>query len=227
MPSRATIMGGLVLGLILGNAPRAQAEELGAAARSPSAAQRRMSQRMHHYFRGELDAAAMALGLSAGSGWAGGVLLAHATDASRAAAVPVLALGAVELAIGIGLYARTPSQVDALDDLLARDPQRYAEEEGARMSGVVDRFGLLTIAETTLLVAGAMTTAIGAVVDEDRAIGAGLGTVAQASMGLTIDALAAARAERYLDAIHDFRIAPAVDTTDGAQTFGLVLGGAF
>lgn len=193
-------------------------------------AQRRMSQRMHNYFRGELNLASAAFGLGAGSGYAGGVLLAHGTDASRAAAVPVLAVGLAELAIGVGLFLRTPAQVRELDALIARDPKRFAEEEGARMEGVVDRFGLLAAVETSLLFAGAITATAGAVAREDRAIGAGLGIAAQATVGMAIDAFAAGRAERYLAAIHELRdvqVAPTVEVSGGVTSYGLALGGAF
>lgn len=193
-------------------------------------AQREMSRRMHSYFRGELDAASMALGLGAGSGWAGGLLLATATDASRAAAVPILAASAVELAIGIGLFVRTPSQVEELDALIASDPERYVAEEGERMDGVIDRFGLLTIAETTMLFSGAITTTVGAMVDEDRAVGAGLGLIVVGTLAMGFDALADARAERYREAIHRFealRIAPTITPAGRATSYGLMVGGAF
>ena len=196
----------------------------------PTPAQREMSRRMRTYFRGELDAASMALGLGAGSGWAGGMLLSRATDASRAAAVPILTASAVELAIGIGLSLRTPDQVADLDTLIAKDPQRFVEEEGERMEGVIDRFGLLTIAETTLLSSGAITTTVGAVVDEDRAIGAGLGLIAVGTIALGFDALADARAERYLEAIRRFeslKVAPIITPTGPAPSYGLMVGGAF
>lgn len=197
---------------------------------APTPAQREMSRRMHRYFRGELDAASMALGLGAGSGWAGGLLLAHATDASRAAAVPILAASAVEIAIGIGLFARTPSQVEELDALIARDPERYVAEEGERMTGVIDRFGLLTIAETTLLFSGAITTTVGAVVDEDRAIGAGLGLITVGTLAMGFDALADARAERYLEAIRRFEslsVSPVITPAGRATSYGVMLGGVF
>ena len=197
---------------------------------SVTPAQREMSRRMHTYFRGELDAAAMALGLGAGSGWAGGMLLAQATDASRAAAVPILAASAAEIAIGIGLFLRTPSQVQQLDSLIATDPQRYVAGEGERMTGVIDRFGLLTIAETTLLFSGALTTTVGAVVDEDRAIGAGLGLITVGTLAMGFDALADARAERYLEAIHRFEsltVSPVIVPSGRATSYGVMMGGVF
>jgi hypothetical protein len=197
---------------------------------SPTAAQRRMSRRMHAYFRGELNLASAALGLGAGSGYVGGMLLTQATDSSRAAAVPVLAVGLGELAIGIGLFLRTPSQVRALDAQIAHDPQRFVEEEGARMEGVVDQFGMLEIVELSLVLAGITTAGIGVVLDEDRAIGAGIGTAAQAAVALTIDVLAASRADRYLGGIHSFRelrAGPLIIPTRYGNAYGVTLGSAF
>ena len=193
-------------------------------------AQRAMSRRMHTYFRGELDAASMALGLGAGSGWVGGMLLAQATDGSRAASVPMLAASLAEVAIGIGLFVRTPGQVEDLDALIASDPARYVAEEGARMEGVIHRFGLLNIAETTLLLSGAITTTIGAVLDENRAVGAGVGVVAVATIAMGFDALADARAERYMGAIRRFeslQVAPMITPAGEATSYGLTVGGAF
>jgi len=200
------------------------AEPDGGGALTP--AQRAMSQRMHAYFRGELDAASMALGLGAGSGWVGGMLLAQATDGSRAAAVPMITASAVEIAIGIGLFLRTPGQVSQLDALIRDDPARYVKEEGARMEGVIDRFGLLNIAETAMILSGAVTTTLGAVLDEDRAAGAGIGLLAVGTIAMGFDGLADARAERYLEGIRRFeavQVAPMID----ASTYGLMVGGAF
>jgi hypothetical protein len=222
---------GLAVAALIGTlGARAAAEPTAPNSPDMSPAQRQMSRRMHDYFGGELNLATTAFGLSAGSGYAGGVLLAHATDASRAAAVPVLTVGLVELAIGVGLFLRTPGQVRELDALIANDPERYAREEGARMEGVVDRFGPLTIIETSLLFAGLVTTTVGAVAGEDRAIGAGLGTAAQATVGLCIDGFAAGRAERYLEGIGELRalqMSPMIQTSGDVTSYGLAIGGAF
>ncbi|MEZ4447602.1 MAG: hypothetical protein R3B72_51475 [Polyangiaceae bacterium] len=198
-----------------------------ASAEPPSADQREMSRRMHRYFDGELGFASAAFGLSAASGWAGGMLLVQGTDATRAAAVPVILVGVGELAIGLGLFLRTPAQVRALDARIAQDPEGYVDEEGARMEAVVGRFGLFTALETTLLFAGTLTTTVGAVTGEDRAIGAGLGTAVQATVALTIDALAASRAERYLDAIRRFQVSPTIQATGPITRYGVAFGGAF
>ncbi len=186
-----------------------------------------MSRHMRHYFRGELDLASAALGLGAGSGYIGGALLAKATDASRAAAVPILTVGLVELIIGVGLFARTGAQVSELDAQLRSDPDRYAREESERLRGVIARFGLFRTVEALLLVAGAGTAGLGAVLDEDRAIGAGLGVGVQAGVILVLDALAEARAERYLESIERFRVVPTVAPVEGGQFYGMALDCAF
>lgn len=186
-----------------------------------------MSQRVHGYFRGELDLASVAMGLGAGSGYTGGFLLAKATDASRAAAVPILVVGVAQIAIGLGLLVRTGSQVRALDAQIESSPGAYAEAEGARMESVVSRFAIFRAIEAVLLVGGAGTAALGAVLEEDLAIGAGLGLGVQAGVVLVLDAFAEARAERYLEHIRQFRVAPTIVPTDVGNAYGMSVGSQF
>jgi len=182
---------------------------------------------MHTYFGGELELASIACGMAAGSGYVGGVLLAHATDATRAAAVPVLTVGLAEAAIGIGLLLRTGRQVRNLDTRIATAPASYIAEEGARMERVLSNFVIFRTIETLLIVAGAGTAALGAFFEEDRAIGAGLGVMAQASIVLALDATAEARAERYREAIHEFAVAPTIAPSESGTRYGWSFGGQF
>jgi hypothetical protein len=186
-----------------------------------------MRREMRTYFRGELELAAIALGLSAGSGYVGGWLLARATDATRAASIPVLTVGVAQLAIGIGLFARTGAQVDALHAQIGASPGAYATDEGERMDAVVSRFALFRTIEALLLVGGAGTASLGAVLDEDLAIGAGLGLGAQAGVVLVLDSLAEQRAGRYLDNIRQFHVSPTVVTTEQGRLYGVSIGSAF
>jgi hypothetical protein len=185
---------------------------------------RLMSQQMHGYFDGELREAAVFAGLGAGSGYAGGVLLAHATDASRAAAVPVLAVGVIQLAAGLGLLIRTGAQVRDLDTQIAGQPAAFGSEELARMETVAFWFDVYRTVEATLLVGGAGTAALGAVLEEDLAIGAGLGLASQAAVMLVLDAFAEDRADRYIENIRRFNVGPTVSLAeDGRHVSGLSL----
>lgn len=198
-----------------------------AAAEPPATSRELMSQRMHGYFRGELDLASVAMGLGAGSGYAGGFLLARATDASRAAAVPILTVGVAQIAIGLGLLVRTGPQVRELDSQIAKTPEAYGATEGERMAEVVSRFAIFRAIEAVLLVGGAGTAALGAVLQEDLAIGAGLGLGVQAGVVLVLDAFAEARAERYLEHIRQFQVAPTIVPTDAGHQYGVSLGSRF
>jgi hypothetical protein len=186
-----------------------------------------MSRHMHGYFEGELDLAAVALGLAAGSGYIGGSLLVKATDASRAAAVPVLTVGLAEAAIGIGLMVRTGPQVRGLDEQIANSPAEYVREEGARIDRVLSNFVVFRTVETILIVAGAATAVTGLALEEDRAVGAGLGVGAQATAVLCLDALAEARAERYRDAIGRFSASPIIAPAESGGVYGLSVGASF
>src|SRR5262245_14893565 len=186
-----------------------------------------MSRDMHTYFGGELELAAIACGLAAGSGYVGGVLLSHATDATRSAAVPVLVVGLAEAIIGIGLLVRTGPQVRKLDARIAGAPKSYIAEEGARMERVLANFVIFRTIETLLLVGGATTAALGGVFEEDRAIGAGLGVTAQATIALALDGTAEARAERYHEAIREFAVAPTIAPSESGTHYGLSFGGRF
>jgi hypothetical protein len=170
----------------------------------------RMTREMRTYFAGELEQAAVFAGIGAGSGYFGGVLLAHGTDASRAAAVPVLIAGALELVAGLGLMIRTGAQVDERRAQLGAAPGRFKAEEIERMQGVAGRFTIALGIEGTALVAGVVTASAGAALEEDRAVGAGLGLAVQATTLLVLDLLAEARAERYIEQLQRFHIGPLV-----------------
>lgn len=184
---------------------------------------RHMQNRVRAYHQGEVDGGAAFTGFAAGSAWTASVLLLDATDATRAAAVPVIAGSAVHLAAGIGIFAGARPRLARLEAQLDADPATFRAEELARMEGVDTLFTAAMAIEGVLIGGGAVAAIAGAATDEDRALGAGLGTMAEMGTLLLHDMFAHARADRYEDDLARFRIAPRIG--GDAKEIGVVVGG--
>ena len=147
------------------------------------------------YFDGEKNAAIVCgvLGVVSLGGafwlWRHGELL-------RAMLYPLAIVGALQLAIGIGLYARTPGQVRELTRELEAKPGEARQAELARMQKVNRSFVMIEIAEGVLIVVG-LALFLG--LRGRPASAVGLGLVLEASAMLAFDAFAEQRAHTYTE----------------------------
>lgn len=157
---------------------------------------------MREYFAGEKAAAPLLVGPGVASLGAGGLLLAaRDSELARGAAVPTLALGAVEAAVGLVLFLRTDAQVARLDGALRARPAALYVDESRRIAGVRRDLTALLFTELALTGVGAGALAVGGFTRSPVVQGVGLGVAVQASVLFVFDTFALARAERYAGAL--------------------------
>lgn len=117
----------------------------------------------------------------------------------RGIALPVLAVGVIQAAVGLTIYARTGSQVDALEAQLASDPAAFKTGELARMEKVRTGFAVYKSIEALFIVVGLGL----ALMRNARRFwrGFGLGMLLQGSLMLPADLIAEDRAAAYVGAL--------------------------
>lgn len=108
-------------------------------------------------------------------------------------------LGLLELAIGVGLYAKTGPQVAALLERLETEPAAFYASEGARMAKVQKAFVTLEIVWCVLISAGAIV----AVTQKLRPLPSGIAiaVVLTAAFFLAFDLVAERRGALYYTAL--------------------------
>jgi hypothetical protein len=184
------------------------ADEVGAPVGPPSrfddAATASMRRSMHAYFAGETREAWAFGGAGVLTLGGGGAMFAADDGLYRGAAFPLVIVGAVELAAGIVLLARTDAQVAEFDRRLDADKRALLSLEAPRMERVQKEFGLLAVAELALIVAGLGVASYGGARGDHTLSGIGGGVALQSAAMLTFDAHASARADTYLTALRAF-----------------------
>lgn len=163
-----------------------------------------MDSKMKEYFAGEMSESYVWSGLGL-AGVAAAVPLFVADDSiGRPASVPIFVLGLVQLALGIGLYVRTPGQVERLSAQLKSDPAGYAAAERKRMRGVNRGFSIYRPVELGILTVGLGLVAGGGLGRSDTAIGVGLGLIVESLLFLVLDHYADDRGAWYEAVLRDF-----------------------
>lgn len=158
-----------------------------------------MSEQMVTYFDGEKTAGLVVAVVGLGAlAWA--ALLRRGGGDLRAMFWPLVIVGAIEAAVGVGLYARTGPQVERLRAELDEAPARFYDAETPRMERVQRAFVVIEVVELALLVAG-VALALG-FKSRPSVWGVGLGIVLQASVMLVFDLAAERRGALYLAALH-------------------------
>jgi hypothetical protein len=109
---------------------------------------------------------------------------------------PVVLIGALQFAVGVGLYARTDPQVAELRNTLRREPEALRAREVTRMQRVQRSFVWIEVVEVVLLAVGVAL----ALATKARPVpwGIGMGLVLQASVMLVFDLTAERRGAEYL-----------------------------
>ena len=118
---------------------------------------------------------------------------------ARGLAAGLLLSAALGIGVGGGVYVRTDSQVDHLQELQRSSPARFAAEEGPRMRQVVKSFGLY---RTGYAVAVILALVFVFLVGTPLFQGMAVGLLVLAGLGLTIDHYAEARAVEYVRDLH-------------------------
>ena len=148
------------------------------------------------YFNGEKDAGLFLAGIGIAE-LAAAVLLFRADLRSFAVTIGVLALA--EIALGVGLYLRTDSQVGRLVSQLGAEPARFYTDEAARMARVQRNFVIIEYVELAFIIVSAVV----AITQKGRPglTGVALGLLVSGAFLLTFDLVAERRGEAYLAAI--------------------------
>jgi hypothetical protein len=115
-------------------------------------------------------------------------------------AVPAIIFGLVLAATGIGVGARTSSQVQALETSYQADASVMVKDELPRMQKVMKNF------RTTLIVFGA-TAVVGLLLifalRMEWAVGLGVALLLVAAVGLAVDGIAERRGHPYVAALNE------------------------
>lgn len=158
-----------------------------------------LSESLAVYFEGEKSAGLVlaVVGVMA-LAWGGLVLRGGAGDL-RGVLWPVMLVGALQVAVGVGLHARTDGQVAALRAQLDREPAAFFAAERPRMEKVQRNFVYIEWVEVALLALG-VALALGRKASP-AAWGVGAGMVVQAGVMLAFDLLAERRGAAWLDAL--------------------------
>lgn len=149
---------------------------------------------LHQYFAGERAAgwflAAFSV-LPIGFSW----WLRAAGHPLRSMLYPLAIIGALQLAIGVGLAMKTPAQVSTLEQRLASSPSEARAAETARMEKVQRNFVTIEWVEVALALVG-MALVITRGSEARQAVGAGIAI--QATVMLAFDIFAEQRGALYL-----------------------------
>ncbi len=183
-----------------------------------------LSDRLHDYFRGEKREGPFFFGAGVLSLAAGGVFTGVGNELLRGMAYPMFGIGLLQVVVGAVVYLRTDAQVRRLDAELAASPGELKLNELYRMRRVNAQFRILKYVEAGLLLAGVVTTAVGAGVDQDTVKGIGIGLAVESGIMLTLDHLAHRRGIAYERALEAFQVAIAPAPGGGAVA---AVGGRF
>lgn len=150
------------------------------------------------YFDGEKSAGLVLVGMGAiACAWA--VVVRRGLSDAAGMFWPVVIIGALQLAIGVGLAARTPSQVAGLRATMERSQTELLAAETPRMEKVQRNFVVIEVVEVVLMVAG-VALALGFKGTPYRSE-VGMGLALQATVMLVFDLLAERRGALYLAAL--------------------------
>lgn len=152
---------------------------------------------MHQYFQGErsggLLLAALGLAALAFSAW-----LRTDGGSLRAMLYPLALVGVLQLAIGVGLAAKSGPQVARLEQATRADAPAALARETARMARVQANFLVIEFVESALVLGGLAMVML----SRRQAVAAvGLGILLQGSVMLAFDVFADRRGAIYYDSL--------------------------
>jgi hypothetical protein len=159
---------------------------------------------MHVYFEREGLAA---WGFAGGgcAGFVGGAVLFAAHDPFfRGLAYPRVAVGVVQLVVGMTLLARMNGQVADLDARLDRGKRAFLDVEEPRTRGLREKLGWLEAAELVLLASGLGIATYGGFQHDHSISGIGTGIALQGASLFTFSTHAAERTDLYSAALAAF-----------------------
>jgi hypothetical protein len=157
----------------------------------------RLGRAIERYYDDENICNGVYVGLGA-AGIGTGIALATQGDPALAASgYPVMAIGAVQVVLGVVYLALTPAWRREARAQLARAPAVLRREEGARIASVEPLFPYFKLGEAVVIATGLGLGSAGAATQHDVLLGAGTGLALSAVGQLTMEHLVHDVAKRY------------------------------
>lgn len=126
-------------------------------------------------------------------------LLVRSGSPYRGMAIPLGAIGLIQVVVGASVYLRTDGQVAALTGLLEGTPAEFQRAELVRMTAVMRSFQIYKAIEIVILIGGIALALL--YPRRERLYAAGIGCILQGSLMLMLDLFAEKRGQIYIDAI--------------------------
>ncbi len=126
------------------------------------------------------------------------LLWRHGNAVSKGLAIPLIAVGLIQIVVGGTVAIRTPAQAAALIAQQARDPAAFKREELARMAPVMANFRTYMWIEVAFILVGLALTLT---MQNPFFLGIGMGMLVQGALMLPADITAQARGSVYQAAV--------------------------
>ena len=116
-------------------------------------------------------------------------------------ALPLVAIGLIQIVVGGSVYFRTDHQVRELESLYQREVQAYQSKEIPRMENVMKNFSAYKKVEIAFVVVGLVLLIFCS--SKEFWLGLGVGMLLQGSLMLTADIFAERRGVVYIDQVRN------------------------
>lgn len=116
-------------------------------------------------------------------------------------AYPLLIIGFIQIIVGTTIYFRSPKDIDRVNTIILKTPEKIASEEIPRMGTVLKNFELYKWVEIALIILGSILYIKFYSSSLTFWKGLGLGLTIEATIMLALDLVAKHRATIYLEAL--------------------------
>jgi hypothetical protein len=182
-------------------APRAVAGEPAAQQQATQRRAARLRSAAERYFEQENLYNGIYVGLGASLMGTGIALTTRDDDGLVAAGVPVIAVGGVQMAVGIAYLALTPGWQRDASATLHEDPDAFVRQERERVGAAESLFRYYKIAEGVTALTGIGIGVAGAATDDATLMGVGSGLGVAACIQLVMEHITHDVAKSYLAAL--------------------------
>lgn len=158
-----------------------------------------MTEAIERYFQAEQAESLLFVALGVVAIAASVFLLWRYGDAmSKGLAIPLIAVGLIQIVVGGSVYLRTPQQLSALKIQQTHAGAKFKADETARMATVMTNFKIYKIIEVGFVLVG---LAIVLLIGQPFWLGIGMGMLVQGALMLPADITAEQRGAVYQEAM--------------------------
>jgi len=151
---------------------------------------------LHTYFDAEKRSSYWLLAIGLAACWFGGAMCIGARPPFYVGlAIPMIAMGIVQIMVGSTVARRTDRQVEDLEKLLSDSPAEFVRTESPRMAAVMRNFVVFRWGEIGFIVVGLVLILLNPELNLWKGIGVGL--LAEGALMLVADYFAKKRAQDY------------------------------